>query len=142
MNQIPRRLSGIVNSQYVRASHYIEDEAKHSITSEENKWIDYIHKEVIPSVQLYNSSSLGNLKFLFFCVITYRRLYSFMYDPLCSLNAGSRVFGRITAPYYHRFTEQYNSRKKYYYYVNVHLIDWVFLFQHHRNILLLLLVFR
>ena len=35
-----------------------------------------------------------------------------MYDPLCSLNAASRVLGRWTAPYYHRFTEQYNSRKK------------------------------
>ena len=43
-------------------SHYVEDEGKHSITSEEYKWIDYIHKEVIPSVQLYNSSSVGNLK--------------------------------------------------------------------------------
>ena len=35
-----------------------------------------------------------------------------MYDPLCSLNAASRVWGRWTAPYYHRFTEQYSSRKK------------------------------
>ena len=97
----------------VRNSHYIEDENKHSITAEEYKWIDYIHKEVIPSVQLYNSSSLGNLKYLIFANVMRRRLYSFMYDPLCSLNSASRVMGRIVAPYYHRLTEQYSSRKKY-----------------------------
>ena len=62
MNQMQRRLFGIIEWNYVIFSHYVEDEGKHSITSEEYKWIDYIHKEVIPSVQLYNSSSVGNLK--------------------------------------------------------------------------------
>lgn len=112
MNRIPRRLFGKNKIICVMSSHYIEDEGKHSITSEEYKWIDYIHKEVIPSIQLYNSSSLGNLKLNCLIFFHCRRLYNFMYDPLCSLNTGSRVFGRMMAPYYHRFTEQYNSRKK------------------------------
>ena len=42
--------------------HYVEDIGKKSLTSEELKWIDYIHKEAIPSMSLYTSSSVGNLK--------------------------------------------------------------------------------
>lgn len=43
-------------------SHYIEEVGKKSLTTEELKWIDYIHKEMIPSMSLYTSSSVGNLK--------------------------------------------------------------------------------
>ena len=46
----------------IDSSHYVEDVGKQPLTSEELKWIDYIHKEVIPSMSLYASSSLGNLK--------------------------------------------------------------------------------
>ena len=63
MNLIQKRLFGTDDWFWIITSHYIEEEGKHPITSEEYKWIDYIHKEVIPSVQLYNSSSLGNLKY-------------------------------------------------------------------------------
>lgn len=42
--------------------HYVEDVGKQPLTAEELKWIDYIHKEVVPSMSLFNSSSLGNLK--------------------------------------------------------------------------------
>ena len=43
-------------------SYYIEEMGKQSLTTEELKWIDYIHKEMIPSMSLYMSSSVGNLK--------------------------------------------------------------------------------
>ena len=46
-------------------SHYVEDVGKQPLTSEELKWIDYIHKEVIPSMSLVTSSSLGNYKYIY-----------------------------------------------------------------------------
>ena len=46
-------------------SYYIEEMGKQSLTTEELKWIDYIHKEMIPSMSLYTSSSVGNLKLTF-----------------------------------------------------------------------------
>lgn len=49
-------------SGVITCSHYVEEIGKKSLSSEELKWIDYIHKEVIPSVSLYISSSVGNLK--------------------------------------------------------------------------------
>ena len=49
-------------SGVITCSYYVEEIGKKSLSSEELKWIDYIHKEVIPSVSLYTSSSVGNLK--------------------------------------------------------------------------------
>ena len=63
-------------------------------------------------MSLYASSSVGNLKYKSSLMLTCRRLYNFMYDPLCSLSLPSRVYGRICAPYYSRLAEQYNARKR------------------------------
>ena len=65
MNQILKRLFGKYRDRIPTNRHYIEDVQNHSLSSEELKWINYIHKEVIPSVTLYNFSSLNNIKSLF-----------------------------------------------------------------------------
>ena len=65
MNQILKRLFGNYFFQLSINRHYIEDVQKHPLSGEEVKWINYIHKEVIPSVTLYNFSSLHNIKSIF-----------------------------------------------------------------------------
>lgn len=70
MNQILKRSFGFISCWYITFSHYVEDVHKQPLSSEELKWIDYIHREVVPSVSLYNSSSLGNIKYACFSVLS------------------------------------------------------------------------
>ena len=58
----PRKIVRYFYVYIVTCRHYIEDVGKQPLSSEETKWIEYIHRNVVPSVTLYNSSSLGNLK--------------------------------------------------------------------------------
>lgn len=111
MKRIRNELSGSWCLWISTSRHYIEEVGKQPLTAEELKWIDYIHKEVVPSMSLFNSSSLGNLNVVFLLCLDSDCLYSFQYDPLCSEHSQSRD-GSSYCPYYSRLAEQYSSRKR------------------------------